>query len=45
MLTSGFLNRISTATAVILAQTVVYLRSKIHDIDKPMYTLFTKFHS
>ena len=32
------------ASAFILAQTVVYLRSKIHDIDRPMYTLFTKFH-
>ena len=29
----------------ILAQTAVYLRSKIHDIDIPLYTLFTKFHS
>ena len=31
--------------ASFLAQTAVQLRSKIHDIDIPMYTLCTKFHS
>ena len=31
------------ASASFLAQTVVYLRSKIYDVDIPMYTLFTKF--
>ena len=33
------------ASASFLAQTVVYLRSKIYDVDIPMYTLFTKFYS
>ena len=31
------------ASAFILALTAVQLRSKIHNIDIPMYTLFTKF--
>ena len=30
------------ASAFILALTAVQLRSKIHDVDIPMYTLFTK---
>ena len=33
------------ASASFLAQTAVYLRSKIHDVDISVYTLFTKFHS
>ena len=33
------------ASAFILAQTAVQLRSKIHDVDIPMYTLFTKFYT
>ena len=33
------------ASAFILALTAVELRSKIHDVDIPMYALFTKFHS
>ena len=33
------------ASAFILALTAVQLRSKIHDVDIPMYTLFTKFYS
>ena len=32
------------ASAFILAPNVVQLRSKIHDVDRPMYPLFTKFH-
>ena len=32
------------AFAFILTLTTVYLRSKIYDVDIPMYTLFTKFH-
>ena len=33
------------ASACPLALTAVRLQSKIHDVDRPMYTLFTKFHS
>ena len=35
----------TSASASILTQTVVQLRSKIHDVDIPMYTMCTKFHS
>ena len=33
------------SSAYIFAQTAVQLRSKIHDVDIPMYTMCTKFHS
>ena len=33
------------ASASFLAQTAIQLRSKIHDVDIPMYTLCTKFRS
>ena len=33
-----------SASAFVLALTAVYLRSKIHDVDIPIHTLFTKFH-
>ena len=33
------------SSAYIFAQTAVHLRSKIHDVDIPMYTMCTKFHS
>ena len=33
------------ASACPLALTAVRLQSKIHDVYRPMYTLFTKFHS
>ena len=33
------------AFAFILALTAVRLQSKIHDVDIPMYTICTKFHS
>ena len=40
-----FLSILETnASASILTQTAVHLRSKIHDVDIPMYTLFAKFH-
>ena len=40
-----FLSILETgASASILTQTTVQLRSKIHDVDIPMYTLFTKFY-
>ena len=32
------------ASAFMLAQTAVYLRSKIQDVDIPIYALFTKYH-
>jgi hypothetical protein len=33
------------SSAYIFAQTAVQLRSKIHDVDIPMYTMCTNFHS
>ena len=33
------------SSACIFAQTAVHLRSKIHDVDIPMYTMCTNFHS
>ena len=33
------------SSAYIFAQTAVHLRSKIHDVDIPMYTMCTKFRS
>ena len=33
------------SSAYIFAQTAVQLRSKIHDVDIPMYTMCTKFGS
>ena len=33
------------SSAYIFAQTAVQLRSKIHDVDIPMYTMCTKFDS
>ena len=33
------------SSAYIFAQTAVHLRSKIHGVDIPMYTICTKFHS
>ena len=32
------------SSACIFAQTAVHLRSKIQDVDIPMYTMCTKFH-
>ena len=34
-----------SSSAYIFPQTAVHLRSKIHDIDIPMYIMCTKFHS
>ena len=33
------------SSAYIFAQTAVHLRSKIHDVDIPMYAMCTKFRS
>ena len=39
-----FYRSLNLSSAYIFAQTTVQLRSKIHDVDIPMYTMCTKFH-